>query len=62
MEYHKYTYMGCYTLAFRVDTDANARKKYQLRDSNFRENKFQLKELKRVSVVTVNASHPCTHS
>lgn len=37
--------------ASRVDIDANARKKYQLRDSNFRQNKFQLKELKRVSVV-----------
>lgn len=30
---------------------AKARKKYQLRDSNFRQNKFQLKELKWVSVI-----------
>jgi len=37
--------------AFRVDIDANAYKKYQLRDSNFQENKFQLKKLKRVNVV-----------
>ena len=36
--------------ALHVDIDTNVCKKYQLRDFNFRENKFQLKELERVNV------------
>lgn len=47
--------------AFRVNIDANSRKKYQLRDYNFGQNKFQLKELKRVSVV-LQTCRACTYS